>query len=99
MPADFACPTGVLIDRVFGLAAFVHDDGFEKEPVELPLFVLGEAFYGFGEVGEGLWLIFGAPDDELLPSEGGDIKDFYPVDPTQLPMELGETEWPPKDES
>lgn len=35
-----------------------------------------------------LWLIFGAPDDELLPSEGGNINDFYPVDPTQLPPEL-----------
>jgi len=45
---------------------------------------------------EALWLIFGAPDDELLPSEGGDIKDFYPVDPTQLPEELEGAEWPPK---
>jgi len=45
---------------------------------------------------EALWLIFGAPDDELLPSEGGDIKNFYPIDPTQLPGELGEAEWPPK---
>jgi len=38
---------------------------------------------------EVLWLIFGAPDDELLPSAGGDPKDFYPVDPRQLPHELG----------
>jgi quercetin dioxygenase-like cupin family protein len=45
---------------------------------------------------EALWLIFGAPDNELLPSEGGDIKNFYPVDPTHLPKELGEAEWPPK---
>jgi hypothetical protein len=33
-------------------------------------------------------LIFGAPDDELLPSEDGNINDFYPVEPTQLPKEL-----------
>lgn len=45
---------------------------------------------------EVLWLIFGAPDDELLPAQGGNPEDFYPVDPTQLPVEFGEATWPPK---
>jgi len=45
---------------------------------------------------EVLWLIFGAPDDELLPAQGGNPEDFYPVVPTQLPVEFGEATWPPK---
>ena len=38
---------------------------------------------------EVLWLIVGAPDAELEPHEKGDMKLFWPVDPTQLPKELG----------
>ncbi|MGB0743244.1 MAG: cupin domain-containing protein [Opitutales bacterium] len=35
-----------------------------------------------------LWLMFGAPDNELEPARGGKWEDFYPVDPAQLPKEL-----------
>ena len=43
----------------------------------------------FNDSNEGvLWLVIGAPDDELLPGHGGDVKDFYPVDPQQLPPQL-----------
>ncbi len=44
---------------------------------------------------EVLWLIVGAPDKEF---ETGtfDLKQFYPVEPTQLPPELKGTVWPPK---
>lgn len=42
-----------------------------------------------------LWLMIGAPDDEVIPSEGGNPKDFYPEDPTQLPVELEGCGWPP----
>lgn len=44
---------------------------------------------------EVLWLIFGAPDDELLPAQGGNPEDFYPVDPKELPPELKGAAWPP----
>jgi len=44
---------------------------------------------------EVLWLIIGAPDNELEPGETFDIKRFWPVDPTQLPAELAGVEWPP----
>lgn len=44
---------------------------------------------------ETLWLIVGAPDKEF---ESGkiDLKQFYPVEPTQLPPELKGATWPPK---
>jgi len=45
---------------------------------------------------EVLWLIFGAPDDEVLPAQGGDPKKFYPTDPTELPPELDGCQWPPR---
>jgi mannose-6-phosphate isomerase-like protein (cupin superfamily) len=45
---------------------------------------------------EVLWLIVGAPEAELEPSELSDKSLFYPVDPTQLPPELKGVEWPPK---
>jgi len=45
---------------------------------------------------EVLWLIVGAPDDELLPGQGGKAEDFYPVDPKHLPPELTDAKWPPK---
>lgn len=46
---------------------------------------------------EVLWLIIGAPDNELEPGEIAlDLKKIYPVDPTQLPPELCGIEWPPK---
>ena len=48
---------------------------------------------------EVLWLIFDAPDDEILPAQGGDPKDFYPTDPTELPPELEGYEWPPGSDS
>ncbi len=43
-----------------------------------------------------LWLIIGAPDAELAPSEAGDMGMFYPVDPRQLPDELHGMTWPPQ---
>jgi len=42
-----------------------------------------------------LWLIVGAPE-EPRPGEQIDMSLIYPVDPTQLPPELGGEEWPPK---
>jgi len=44
-----------------------------------------------------LWLIVGAPDKEF---ESGkvDLKQHYPVDPTQLPPELNGVQWPPTHE-
>ena len=44
---------------------------------------------------EVLWLIVGAPDKEF---ESGQInlKQIYPVEPTQLPPELKGVAWPPK---
>ena len=44
---------------------------------------------------EVLWLIIGAPDKEF---ESGqiDLKQIYPVEPTQLPPELKGMVWPPK---
>ncbi len=44
---------------------------------------------------EVLWLIVGAPDKEF---ESGqiDLKQIYPVEPTQLPPELRGVAWPPK---
>jgi hypothetical protein len=45
---------------------------------------------------EVLWLIVGAPEKELEPGEPMDQKLLYPMDPTQLPAELGDTVWPPK---
>jgi len=44
---------------------------------------------------EVLWLIVGAPEKELEPGEELDQKLLYPVDPKQLPSELGGTIWPP----
>ena len=43
---------------------------------------------------EVLWLIVGAPDKEF---ESGqiDLKQIYPVEPTQLPPELKGVAWPP----
>lgn len=46
---------------------------------------------------EVLWLIVGSPEEpELLPGAAGDRRAFYPVDPTQLPPELGGSVWPPE---
>lgn len=44
---------------------------------------------------EVLWLIVGAPDKEF-DSEKIDLKQIYPVEPTQLPAELKGAVWPPK---
>jgi mannose-6-phosphate isomerase-like protein (cupin superfamily) len=44
---------------------------------------------------EVLWLIIGAPEQELRPGEKLDHKLLYPTDPTQLPAELGGAVWPP----
>jgi mannose-6-phosphate isomerase-like protein (cupin superfamily) len=44
---------------------------------------------------EVLWLIVGAPEQELDPGEKLDEKLLYPVDPKQLPPELDGTVWPP----
>ena len=45
---------------------------------------------------ESLWLVVGAPEKELQPSETGNSSLFYPVEPTQLPPELKGVVWPPK---
>ena len=45
---------------------------------------------------EVLWLIVGAPEKELEPGQQLDQKLLYPTDPTQLPVELTGTVWPPK---
>jgi mannose-6-phosphate isomerase-like protein (cupin superfamily) len=45
---------------------------------------------------EALWLIVGAPEKELAPGEELDQKLLYPVEPTQLPVELNGIVWPPK---
>jgi quercetin dioxygenase-like cupin family protein len=45
---------------------------------------------------EALWLIVGAPEKELEPGQELDRKLLYPVEPTQLPVELREVDWPPK---
>ncbi|HTT55846.1 MAG TPA: cupin domain-containing protein [Opitutaceae bacterium] len=42
-----------------------------------------------------LWLIVGAPEAELEPSERGKMSLFYPTDPKQLPPELQGAAWPP----
>jgi len=49
--------------------------------------------------GEVLWLIVGAPEElEFLQGSKSkmDLSLIYPVDPKQLPNELGGVEWPPK---
>jgi uncharacterized cupin superfamily protein len=43
---------------------------------------------------ESLWLIVGAPEAELDPTEQGDLSLIYPVDPKQLPKELDGVRWP-----
>lgn len=48
---------------------------------------------------EVLWLIIGAPEElEFLQGSKSvvDLSEFYPVDPTQLPPELANVEWPLK---
>ena len=48
---------------------------------------------------EVLWLIIGAPEElEFLQGSKSemDLSLIYPVDPTQLPKELADVEWPPK---
>ncbi len=47
---------------------------------------------------EVLWLIIGAPEElEFLQGSKSqlDLSLFYPVDPKQLPPELGDADWPP----
>lgn len=44
---------------------------------------------------EVLWLIVGAPESEFGPRGPADLKLIYPVDPTQLPVELKGEPWPP----
>ena len=48
---------------------------------------------------EVLWLVVGAPEElELLPTAKTkpDLSLIYPTDPTQLPRELTDVQWPPK---
>ena len=45
---------------------------------------------------EVLWLIVAAPEMEFEPDEVGNMSLIYPVEPTQLPPELQDVEWPPK---
>ncbi len=47
---------------------------------------------------DALWLIVGAPEElEFLKGSLSemDLSGIYPVDPTQLPAELGDAVWPP----
>src|SRR5258708_22223681 len=47
-----------------------------------------------------LWLIIGAPEElEFLPGSKSkmDLSLIYPVDPKQLPPELADAEWPPRE--
>jgi mannose-6-phosphate isomerase-like protein (cupin superfamily) len=49
---------------------------------------------------EVLWLIIGAPEEtEFLPTAKAkpDMSVIYPVDPKQLPKELKDFVWPPKE--
>jgi uncharacterized cupin superfamily protein len=48
---------------------------------------------------ETLWLIAGAPDNEIPKGEKPDLTRFYPTDPKELPTELAGVEWPPKQPS
>lgn len=54
----------------------------------------------FNDTGdEVLWLIVSGPEEtEFLPGAQTkpDMSRIYPVDPTQLPPELRDAEWPPK---
>ena len=43
---------------------------------------------------EVLWLVVAAPDKEFASGEI-DLKQHYPIDPTQLPPELRGVAWPP----
>lgn len=43
-----------------------------------------------------LWLVVGAPDNEIPRGEKPDYSKFYPSDPTALPPELDGVTWPPK---
>ena len=43
-----------------------------------------------------LWLILGAPEELELLSGQFDKSLIYPSDPTQLPPELADKQWPPK---
>ena len=43
-----------------------------------------------------LWLVVGAPERETEPGQELDFKLIYPVDPKQLPPELGDAVWPPE---
>lgn len=43
-----------------------------------------------------LWLIMGAPDNEIATGDKPDLTKFYPSDPTELPPELDGVNWPPK---
>jgi len=45
---------------------------------------------------EVLWLIIGAPEQEMPPGEKLDMSYVYPEDPKQLPKELAGVTWPPK---
>ena len=45
---------------------------------------------------DALWLIIGSPEKEFEPGEAHDAKQFYPVDPKQLPPELEGVVWPRK---
>jgi len=49
---------------------------------------------------EALWLIIGAPEElEFLQGSKSkmDLSLIYPTDPTQLPKELADVKWPPKE--
>ena len=46
---------------------------------------------------EVLWLIIGAPEQEMPPGQEMDMKLVYPADPKQLPPELKGADWPPKE--
>ncbi len=46
---------------------------------------------------EVLWLIVGAPDNEIPKGGKPDLTKFYPEDPRKLPPEMEGVEWQPSD--
>jgi mannose-6-phosphate isomerase-like protein (cupin superfamily) len=48
---------------------------------------------------EVLWLIVGAPEKEVETGQELDWKLIYPLEPTQLPVELAGVTWPPEEKA
>ena len=48
---------------------------------------------------EALWMIMGAPDNEIPKGKKPDLSKFYPSNPKELPKELAGIDWPTKKRS